>query len=301
MHFSLAVIGDIHGCWSITDAKLLEGLGVDLALFVGDFGNEAVDIVAAIAQLSLPIAVAFGNHDAWYSASSWGRKKCPYDRQREDRVQQQLDLVGSAHVGYGWLGCEALGFAVVGGRPFSWGGPHWQHRQFLRQRFGVESFQQSSDRIVQSALDSSFDQLIFLSHNGPTGLGDRPDDPCGRDWMPLGGDFGDPDLAMAITALKAQGKTIPLVAFGHMHHRLRHRRDRQRTRLCCRDQTLYLNAALSPRIMPSPVGSWHGFTLVEFLDGAIACVDICWLNPLTNQEKKENLYSGMPETNTWEK
>lgn len=59
------------------DAAALYHLGVDLALFVGDFGNEAVALVQQIADLDLPKAVILGNHDAWYSATAWGAKNAP--------------------------------------------------------------------------------------------------------------------------------------------------------------------------------------------------------------------------------
>jgi len=46
--------------------------------------------------------------------------------------------------------------------------------------------------------------LIFLGHNGPVGLGDRAEDPVGKDWQPIGG-FGDPDY------LKRSRRLAPLV------------------------------------------------------------------------------------------
>ena len=76
---TIAVVGDVHEQWEEADNSALEGLGVDLVLFVGDFGNESVPIVRKISQLSVPKAVIMGNHDAWYTASGWGRKKCPYE------------------------------------------------------------------------------------------------------------------------------------------------------------------------------------------------------------------------------
>ncbi len=95
----IAVVGDIHDFWEADDAIALQHLGVDLVLFVGDFGNESVAVVRAIAGLEIPKAAIFGNHDAWYSASDWGRKQCPYNRTQEDWVQQQVDLLGNTEVG----------------------------------------------------------------------------------------------------------------------------------------------------------------------------------------------------------
>ncbi|MGH2412913.1 MAG: TIGR04168 family protein, partial [Microcystaceae cyanobacterium] len=225
----IAVVGDIHDRWEEDDNLSLEHLGIDLALFVGDFGNESVEIVRRIAALKLPKAAIMGNHDAWYTASAWGRKKCPYDQTQEDRVQQQLDLLGKSHVGYGQRDFPDLNLSVVGSRPFSWGGPEWKNETFLRDRFGVSNFEESTMRIVAAAQQTVYDTVIFLSHNGPSGLGEQPEASCGRDWHPLGGDHGDPDLASAIAKVRTLGKQIPLVTFGHMHHRLRHTQAKLRT------------------------------------------------------------------------
>ena len=37
----IAVIGDVHDQWEAADAEALQRLGVDLALFVGDFGKQS--------------------------------------------------------------------------------------------------------------------------------------------------------------------------------------------------------------------------------------------------------------------
>jgi len=229
---TVAVVGDIHDQWSEADGHALKALAVDLVLFVGDIGNEAVGLVRQIAALDLPKAVILGNHDAWYSATDWGRKQCPYNRATEDRVLQQLATLGATHVGYGKLDLPTLGITVIGGRPFSWGGSDWKHADFYRQYYGVNNFEESVARMQQAIDTAAYNHLIFMGHCGPTGLGSDPEAPCGRDWNPIGGDFGDPDLAEAITYARAKGKTVSLVTFGHMHHGLRHRKDRLRQRVC---------------------------------------------------------------------
>ena len=70
----IAVVGDVHDQWEKEDGIALKRLGVDLVLFVGDFGNESVEVVRKIADLDIPKAVVMGNHDAWYTATEWGRK-----------------------------------------------------------------------------------------------------------------------------------------------------------------------------------------------------------------------------------
>ncbi|MDS3861204.1 TIGR04168 family protein [Thermosynechococcaceae cyanobacterium BACA0444] len=286
---TIAVVGDIHELWNSDDTTALKLLNVDVALFVGDFGNEAVAVVQGIAAIDLPKAVALGNHDAWYSATDWGRKKCPYNRQIEDRVQQQLDLLGVAHVGYGYRDFPSCGFAVVGGRPFSWGGPELKNIHYLQERFGIHNLSESTAEIIQAARQAPTDTLWFISHNGPAGLGDYPESPCGRDWQPLGGDFGDPDLAAAIQQLKQEGKRIPLVAFGHMHHRLRHRNDRQRTPIAIHGDTIYLNAAVCPRMIQAQNQTWRTF-MVVFWDGErIMDINQAWVNVKDQRIQRQSL------------
>ncbi len=282
----IAVVGDVHNQWEAEDGMALQHLGVDLVLFVGDFGNEAVEVVRQIAALEIPKAVIMGNHDAWYTASHWGRKRSPYDQKKEDWVQQQLELLGATHVGYGKLDFPEFKLSVVGSRPFSWGGPEWKNEKFLRKRYGVNNFAESRERIVEAAQNTAYETLIFLAHNGPFGLGSEPEDICGKDWQPLGGDYGDPDLAEAITKVRDLGKKIPLVTFGHMHHSLRHTKERLRTTLCRSPQeTVYLNAASVPRIITEEDSSSvspqlmrrRNFSLVSLVDGEVQQISLVWM------------------------
>lgn len=49
-------------------------LQVDIALFVGDFGEEDVELVRQVAGVKHPKAVILGNHDAWCAlARVWCR------------------------------------------------------------------------------------------------------------------------------------------------------------------------------------------------------------------------------------
>ncbi|MGE5656472.1 MAG: TIGR04168 family protein [Actinomycetota bacterium] len=274
----IAVVGDVHDQWESEDEVALKHLGVDLVLFVGDFGNESVEVVQAIAALEIPTAVVFGNHDAWYTATDWGRSQCPYDRTQENRVQQQLDLLGEAHVGYGRRDFPELGLTVVGSRPFTWGGPEWKYADFYSEWFGVEGFEESSHRIVAAAKAAACETVIFLGHTGPTGLGKNPEDPCGRDWKPLGGDFGDPDFEAAIAQTRTFGKQIPLVAFGHMHHKLRHTKKVLRKSVSVSEEgTVYVNAASVPRIVQVEADCWRHFSLVLLTGGVVSEVSQVWV------------------------
>jgi uncharacterized protein (TIGR04168 family) len=273
----IAIVGDIHSQWDLADNQLLHYLGADIALFVGDFGNEDVAIAEIIAQLELPKAVILGNHDAWFSATSWGRSQCPYDRTQEDRVQEQINILGESYVGYGQRSFPQFNLSVVGSRPFSWGGDQWRNKDFYQSRFGVNSFAESTAKILEAAQQATGAQIICIGHNGPAGLGDRPEDICGKDWQPVGGDFGDPDLAAAIAQLQSRGKSIPLVTFGHMHHQLRHTAEKLRTPVQRIGKTLYLNAARCPRIVNYPP-ILHNFSIVTLQNGQVTAASLIWVD-----------------------
>ncbi len=291
----IAVVGDVHDQWEEEDGIALQHLGVDLVLFVGDFGNEAVSVVQAIAALDIPKAVILGNHDAWYTATDWGRSKCPYNRQTEDWLKQQLELLGHTHVGYSHLDFPELGLSVVGGRPFTWGGQEWKYGQFYQEWLGINSFVESTERIMDAVQKTTYAKVIFLGHNGPLGLGDRPEDPCGRDWQPMGGDFGDPDLAEAIAITRDYGKVIPLVAFGHMHHRLRHSKTQQRKAVhLSPERTIYLNAASVPRIINSGAAKQRNFSLVWLEGETVARISLVWVGSDLTIKSEQTLYRRSP-------
>ncbi|NJN22971.1 MAG: TIGR04168 family protein, partial [Leptolyngbya sp. RL_3_1] len=113
----------------------------------------------------------------------------------------------------------------------------------------------------------------------PEGVGRSPESICGRDWNPPGGDHGEPDLAAAIAHAQQMGKTVPLVAFGHMHHSLRHRRDRLRDRLTVDGQgTVYLNAAAVPRVIKTATTCQRNFSLVTLRKGQVQDASLTWID-----------------------
>ncbi len=288
---TIAVVGDVHDQWEVEDGIALKHLNVDLVLFVGDFGNESVSVVKAIASLEIPKAVVMGNHDAWYTATEWGRKKCPYDRSQEDWVQQQLDLLGETQVGYGKLDFPTFNFTVVGGRPFTWGGPEWRFADISQERYGVMNLEESASRIFTAVKNAAYQTIIFLGHNGPSGLGDRPEDPCGKDWHPVGGDFGDPDFAEAISQTITAGKIVPLVTFGHMHHSLRNNKKMLRKRIFRSPEgIIYLNAATVPRIVENGKNKQRNFSIVLLEENVVSQVKSVWVGEDFSIAFEEILY-----------
>lgn len=158
-------------------------------------------------------------------------------------VAKQLRLLGKSHVGFSWRAFGEGGeeeeeerskslLAVVGGRPFSQGGPDFNRvERFYREMYGVEDFKGSTERIVRSLReaaahlssktkeetrksksesggDGDDDEdgaaLVLIAHNGPSGLGKAKHDICGADFLDAGGDWGDPDLEEALRRVRSR-------------------------------------------------------------------------------------------------
>ncbi|KAL2338490.1 hypothetical protein Fmac_012936 [Flemingia macrophylla] len=326
----IAVVGDVHDCWNLEqDSKALEFLQASfivnadqpitlnafkylcsfLLILIGDFGDENVEVVQSVASLEFAKAVILGNHDAWFTKQLSGSEE-------KDKVQLQLECLGKEHVGYQRSDFPMIKVSVVGGRPFSCGGKPLFRKKLLSARYGVKDMDESAKRIQKAALGTPEDHfLILLAHNGPTGLGSSLDDICGKDWEFEGnGDYGDPDLAYAISLLKENNEvSIPLVVFGHMHKELAYGKGFRKMIVVGADNTIYLNGAIVPRVkrlgdedkrniddesaLPSPEakGTRRAFTLVEIAEGRVAKIAESWVSVVedrTTLEEELMLYEG---------
>ncbi|KAL5700168.1 hypothetical protein ACHQM5_025649 [Ranunculus cassubicifolius] len=284
----IAVVGDVHDDWSHEeDSNALRLLQPDLVLFTGDFGNENVQLVRSIAKLEIAKAAILGNHDSWTTHQFSGKKK--------DRVQLQLECLGEEHVGYHRLDFPSLKLSIVGGRPFSCGGDRLFRKHLLSARYGVHDMEGSAKRMYEIATCTpEGHSVVFLAHNGPTGLGSNVDDICGKDWVSEGGDHGDPDLARALSDLKETTQIrIPLVVFGHMHKLLAYRRGTRKMMVVGADGTIYLNGAIVPRVKGSKDclnGTVRAFTVIEILDGKLEKIAETWVLVMGDEAKVQEEY-----------
>jgi len=217
-----------------------------------------------------------------------------------DRVRLQLESLGEQHVGYKCLDFPSIKLSVVGGRPFSCGGDRLFRPKLLSKRYGVDDMAGSARKIYDAAAGAPEEHsVILLAHNGPTGLGSRMDDICGRDWVAGAGDHGDPDLEQAISDLQSEtGVSIPLVVFGHMHKSLAYGGGLRKMIAFGTNRTIYLNGAVVPRVKQakdsSPAVSFtserdgleglgsmaptsRAFTTVDFFDGAVDKISEVWV------------------------
>ena len=255
--FEIAVIGDVHGRWNDADRAWFDASPYDLMLFVGDIAThrgDGHDVVRNIAKLKKRTLLMPGNHDGvslpHLAAEALNVEALlpflsleqPARRRRFAAAAHPLALCGycSHPVTTSWGE-----LTIIGARPHSMGGTRVSFRQLLKRLFDVDDLD-SSAGLLRALVDEASDEIIFLAHNGPAGLGSKRDDIWGCDFKKVPEDFGDADLRLAIDHAIASGKRVRAVVAGHMHHQLKKggiRRWREN-----RDGTEYVNAARVPRI-----------------------------------------------------
>lgn len=266
----MLVVGDVHKHWRDADREFVERTAPDLAVFVGDLGDEDVAMAEAIAAVKRPKVVLLGNHDAWQSFS----RKRPTQRLRGVIAALADDLLG-----YGIREWYEAGCSVIGARPFSWGGKSLRSPEIYRELFGIGSVEQSADRLVELARRCQHRDLMIVAHNGPKGLSSDPTDIWGKDFGQPGGDWGDEDLRLAIARIEDEGMRVRTVVAGHMHDRLSYPRGATRTRFVRRNGTLYVNAAVVPRLRVLADGTEVGhFVRLHVAGGEVSDIAEIWVD-----------------------
>ena len=267
---TLTIVGDVHRHWRASDGSWLERERPDLTLFVGDLGDEDLEIARAIAGLGIPKAVMLGNHDAWQSFSN---------RHPTRQLREVIATIGADHLAYEVREVPSAGLSVVGARPFSWGGQSLRSPELYEALYGVRTHRQSAARIVEAARRAQHRDLVVLAHNGPFGLSRSPGDIYGKDFGKPGGDWGDRDLALALERIAELGLRVQMVVAGHMHHRLVQPRGALRTRFCRQNGTLFVNPAIVPRLREAADGGVEGyFVRTRWADGRCLAVDELWID-----------------------
>jgi|GEM_PF-2473262 uncharacterized protein (TIGR04168 family) len=234
--FRLAVIGDLHTHWDAVDVRQFAASGYDLHYFVGDLGGgtpkSTTRIARSISQLQQPALVMPGNND------TWDINELAAELAHQNGLNRLLSITSATEDSYSPI--ELCGYSrhhiragaraidLIAARPHSLGGPTLSFPDFMADTYQVQSLEDSAARLCQLIDAAEAEELIFLSHNGPLGLGAEPDAMWGCDFKDNGGDWGDPDLAIAIDHARATGKRVLAVIAGHMHlrtkqgaHRLR--------------------------------------------------------------------------------
>ncbi|KAI5063267.1 hypothetical protein GOP47_0021814 [Adiantum capillus-veneris] len=286
----------LHDQWDdFEDTRALRELKPDLVLFTGDFGDENVELVHSISKLNFLKAAILGNHDCWYTAELFSRQDVSpgYSPCKSEcnAVDAQLQSLQDSHIGYKRMDISELKLSIIGARPFSTGGNTFGPAYgIITQRFGIQGMNHSAGKISSLALQAPTGHvLVFLGHNGPTGLGSKPMDICGKDWSAKSsGDHGDPDLEAALKKVKERGShNVQLVIFGHMHKTLSLGRGERTMLVRGQDNIIYVNAAVVPRVIaidaskchPNNTGlqTFRNFTVIDLNNGQVEKISETWV------------------------
>ncbi len=220
----IAIVGDIHEHWGEEDLSYFASEHFDAILFVGDlprFSHRNTEAVArSVSKLDTRAIFIPGNHDGPSPVQVLAEAaRCGCDLggwvsahvSRIDRLQRAL---GSVELG-GFSVHPLDGVDVVACRPHAMDGRHLSFAPYLAARFGVTSIEASSERL-RGCVDRCTQPIVFLSHNGPAGLGCTRDDLYGRSTPEF--DNGDLDLTEAVAHAQRTGHEVLAVVSGHMHH-----------------------------------------------------------------------------------
>ncbi len=287
----IGIIGDIHRSWTHHDVAWFNQSGYDGLLICGDLADfvhrMSLGVACSLAELTIPAIMIPGNHDATniaqfgadFSNNSILRQVLNRRKQADvDQLQVALGPVAMAGYSTHRLGGPRGSIFLIAGRPHSMGGSRLNFGSYLAQRFSIDSLAESGNRICELVDQAGDNPIIFLAHNGPTGLGDQASSIWGNDFRAGAGDFGDADLRAGIDHAIASGRQVLAVVAGHMHHQLKH--GGQRTWHVRKDGILYVNAARVPRCFKAGNGRHvRHHVCLEISDGSVDATEVLVESP----------------------
>jgi uncharacterized protein (TIGR04168 family) len=256
---TIGVIGDVHLFWDREDVGFFNRGRYDLLLFVGDLAGytqmRGRRVARLLRELRVPSMCIPGNHDGLHAlqlgaeiAPRAHRLRNAFCQGQERRCQHLARALGDVRlVAYSRHRLTPAGVAlnVVVGRPHSIGGRRLACLRYLARRYEIDSMDASAARL-KSLIDACDDApILFLAHNGPSGLGDRADSIWGCDFRRKEEDWGDRDLEEAVRYAKSNGRKVLAAVAGHMHRKTK--TGKQRPGQVEKDGVLYVNAAEVPR------------------------------------------------------
>ncbi|MFO1471681.1 MAG: metallophosphoesterase [Turneriella sp.] len=254
----LAIIGDMHMQFDEDDVRFFNGSDYGAILLVGDLSSKNPDsmfkLLPLLNQLTKPTYFIPGNHDTTGVRQLLGELMqneflINFGADSQDTRMQKLKAELTAPILCGYSSHSlAPGLGLVAARPFSMGSTNGtvNFKPFLQKEYGVSTLDESRDKI-KSLIDAVNPPYLVLAHHGPFGLGAKPTDMFGADFLPQETDFGDADLTGAIAyAVSIQKPPLAVIA-GHMHYPTKHGKKPKQWYLR-RDGILYINAARWPRI-----------------------------------------------------
>jgi uncharacterized protein (TIGR04168 family) len=290
---NIGIIGDIHLAFDEWDVRFFNGSKYDLLLFVGDLSDlwrptDSLVIAEMVSKLRKPALLIPGNHDVHNVFQliaevlhSRGLAKLSglFHNGYHERLASRLFPVVMSGYGIHSFNCGNIQFEVITSRPYAMGGSALSFAPLLANQYRVRNLDESIGLLCRQVDATSSNNLFFLAHNGPAGLGDGPTDIWGCDFDPSIGDFGDKDLAIAVEYAQSKGKHIIAVIAGHMHQQtylgpkpIWQRKGKpgpKRPYHIEKDGVQYINAGCVPRIFQQGSKTIHHHIQISFTDNDV--------------------------------
>lgn len=256
---TIGVVGDVHLYWDDEDVAFFNSAGYDLLLFVGDLAAytqvRGHRVARSLRKIRVPAMCIPGNHDGLHAlqlgaeiaprAHRLRNAFCEGQARRCRSLDKALGDVELVAYSQHRLAPAGVPLNVVVGRPHSIGGRRLACLRYLDEAYGVDSMEASIER-MKVLIDACDDApILFLAHNGPSGLGDRADSIWGCDFRKKEEDWGDQDLEEAVRYANGSGRRVLAAVAGHMHRRTK--TGKSRPAQVEKDGVLYVNAAEVPR------------------------------------------------------
>lgn len=256
---TIGVIGDVHLFWDDSDVAFFNDGGYDLLLFVGDLAGytqvRGLRVARALRKLEVPAMCIPGNHDGLHAfqlgaeitprAHRLRNVFCRGQTRRCRSFDRALGHVEMVAYSRRRVAPGGVPLNIIVGRPHSIGGRRLACIRYLEKAFGVDSMDASAS-LLKSLIDQCDDApILFLAHNGPSGLGDRASSIWGCDFRRKEEDWGDRDLEEAIRYANGNGHNVLATVAGHMHRRTK--AGKRRPLQVEKEGVLYVNAAEVPR------------------------------------------------------
>jgi uncharacterized protein (TIGR04168 family) len=229
--FRIAIIGDIHLEYDEKDTDYFNESNYDLLLFVGDLSglrkpSLSISVAKELSNLEKPAVIIPGNHDVHNVLQIIAEVLnnpflvwlvgLPHKRFHV-KLLSQLEPVVLGGYSLHPFRTNGINVDIISARPYAMGGSSLSYSPLLKRLYGVRTMEDSVELLQQKIDESESENLIFLAHNGPWGLGENPTDIWGCDFDPERGDFGDRDLTEAVQYANTLGKRVLAVIAGHMH------------------------------------------------------------------------------------
>ncbi len=276
--FRLGNIRDLHTHIDTVDVQQLNRMDYDLLFFTGDLGGgsteSSLNMARMLSHLDGDVMVMPGNNDTVdieRLAAELTHRAGMNQIMAIARQSNHSNAIALCGYSLHRIAAGERRVSLIAARPHSMGGPELTFPDYMSQTYRIGSIDESTARL-RSLVDQADEEIIFLAHNGPLGLGENPADIWGCDFKPGGGDWGDHDLAAAIEYARSANKRVLAVVAGHMH--LKTKQGEERPWRVVDEDIVYVNAARVPRIFNGSDDVYRHHVLLSISEDAVSFEEV---------------------------